>query len=67
MAEKDKIDVSTPNMAYNRMNVAWDLGDTLMGGTRAMIAAGKKYLPQFSKESDSAYALRLNQSVIFDG
>lgn len=67
MAEKDKIDVSTPNMAYNRMNVAWDLGDTLMGGTRAMIAAGKKYLPQFSKESDSAYALRLNQSVLFDG
>lgn len=43
------------------------LGRVLMGGTKAMRAAGKKYLPQFPAESQEAYEARLASSFLFNG
>jgi hypothetical protein len=37
----------------------------LMGGTAAMRAAGKTYLPQFTNEPKDAYDARLERSVLF--
>lgn len=37
----------------------------LMGGTRAMRAAGKAYLPQWPNESDDAYDARLRTATLF--
>jgi hypothetical protein len=38
-----------------------------MGGTKAMRAAGKAFLPQFPAESSEAYKARLNSSFLFNG
>lgn len=42
-------------------------GRALMGGTRAMREAGKKYLPRFESESDDSYSARLGSSWLFNG
>lgn len=42
-------------------------GRALMGGTDAMRAAGKTYLPQFAAESEEAYRERLAASWLFNG
>lgn len=60
-------DVATPGLAYRAMAEHWDLPETLMGGTLAMRAAGRRYLPQEPRESDAAYATRLGRSVLFNG
>ncbi len=60
-------DVSTPNAAYEEMAAAWALPATLMGGTRAMREAGRRYLPQEPKETDGAYANRLKRAILFNG
>jgi hypothetical protein len=57
--------VGTPCLAYNDMCQAWDLIHDLLGGTRAMRAAGKRWLPQEPKEEDSAYKNRLARSFLF--
>ncbi len=41
------------------LSSVWPMLSALMGGTRAMRAAGKIYLPQFPNEDDAAYRLRL--------
>jgi hypothetical protein len=51
--------------AVAAMSDSWDLIDDLVGGTAAMRKAGKKYLPQFPKESDDAYRSRLRSAVCF--
>lgn len=43
------------------------LGRVLMGGTKAMRAAGQKYLPKFPAESHEAYEARLASSFLFNG
>lgn len=60
-------DVSTPLAEYNEFMEVLALPDALMGGTRAMRAAGKKFLPQETKEKDVAYTNRLNRSTLFNG
>ncbi len=40
---------------------------TLRGGTKAMRAAGKEYLPAETAESDESYKARLKRSVLFNG
>lgn len=45
----------------------WDLIDDLCGGTRAMRAAGIKWLPQEEGESEKAYSVRLNRSFLYGG
>ena len=46
---------------------AAQIGRALMGGTKAMRAAGRTYLPQFPAESDDAYKARLDSSFLFNG
>lgn len=43
---------------YDLMEPYWDMVDTILAGTQAMRAAGKKYLPQFPGESDEKYTYR---------
>ena len=57
-------DISTSIQAYKDMCEAWDLPEALMGGTRAMRKKGTIYLPQEAKETDAAYLVRLERSVL---
>jgi len=50
--------------AIEEMRKDWDVVDALMGGTRAMRAAGEKLLPKFPKEEGDAYASRLKTSTL---
>lgn len=49
-----------------RMDEAWKLPRALMGGTRAMRAAGKAYLPQEPAESETSYKNRLSRAVLLN-
>lgn len=60
-------DVNTPCAEYARLAPLWALPRTLMGGTKAMRAAGRTYLPQEAAESQDAYSARLNRSTLFNG
>jgi hypothetical protein len=44
---------------------AWPLIDALMGGTKAMRAAGKRYLPQWPAEEGDSYQARLATATLF--
>lgn len=50
--------------AVDAMRKDWAIIDVLMGGTRAMRDAGKKYLPQWPKEEADAYQSRLTTSTL---
>ncbi|WP_047305146.1 DUF4055 domain-containing protein [Pseudomonas fluorescens] len=50
--------------AVDAMRKDWAIVDALMGGTRAMREAGKKFLPQWPKEEADAYQARLNTSTL---
>lgn len=50
--------------AVSAMHADWDLVEALMGGTKAMRAAGKTYLPQWPGEEDRAYQARLGVSTL---
>lgn len=58
-------DISTPIPAYNAMLDDWRLVDALKGGTRAMRAAGKAYLPQWPAEGQEDYEQRLKSAVLY--
>ena len=58
--------VATPCAAYNAMAEDWALPRALLGGTKAMRAAGKAYLPQEPAESDKAYENRLARAVLYN-
>ena len=60
-------DVASPNAAHRAMVEESDLVHDLLGGTRAMRAAGLRWLPREPRESAEAYRLRLNRSVLFNG
>lgn len=60
-------DVSTPCEDYRKVAPMWELPRTLMGGTKAMRAAGPKYLPQEAAESETSYKSRLMRSTLFNG
>jgi hypothetical protein len=47
------------------MTAFWTLAAALLGGTTAMRAAGKTYLPQWPGEPDDAYEKRLKVAVLF--
>jgi hypothetical protein len=63
----DKSDdaVDAPSLAYMRMAEAWPLILDLMGGTRAMRVAGKRWLPMEQRETELNYAARLGRSVLY--
>ncbi len=56
--------VAVPTHAYNVMSHNWLIVDTLWGGTDAMRAAGRRFLPQMEDEPEAAYRARLHQSVL---
>lgn len=58
--------VATPSTQYLQMKKKWELPETLWGGTPAMRAAAKQYLPQEPKESKEAYENRLNRTVLLN-
>jgi hypothetical protein len=57
--------VTDRSEAVKRMAVDWALVDALLGGTKAMRRAGRTYLPQWPKETNEAYDLRVAVSVLF--
>lgn len=50
--------------AVDAMREDWAIIDALMGGTKAMQAAGKLYLPKWPKEDDDGYKERLSLSTL---
>lgn len=56
--------VADPNEFYHATVDEWALISALNGGTRAMRAAGQKYLPQHPREPSEAYRIRLQRSVL---
>lgn len=59
-------DVSTPTPEYHRAKMLAELPRTLMGGTRAMRAAGERFLPKFASETVANYQARLHRSTLFN-
>lgn len=59
--------VAKRSNAAAKMVEATAKGRALMGGTTAMRAAGRTYLPQFPAESQDAYMERLGLSWLFNG
>ena len=57
--------VQDTSAAVDLMAPDWALAAALLGGTRAMRAAGQTYLPKWPKEDAAAYATRLSVSVLF--
>lgn len=57
--------VDTPNATYSAAQPAWDEATALMGGYKAMRAAGEKYLPKNERESNKKYKARLNRSWLY--
>lgn len=50
--------------AVDEMRLDWAIVDALMGGTRAMRAAGVKFLPKWPKEESDIYQVRINASTL---
>ena len=57
-------DVATKSSAVTQMHAQNAVIAALLGGTGAMRAAGKSYLPQWPQESAEAYAIRLQASTL---
>ena len=56
--------ISQKTAAVAKMHVYGAMFDALLGGTEAMRAAGKTYLPQWAQETDAAYRDRLAISTL---
>lgn len=57
--------VNQPDPRMNAMRATWPKIAALKGGTAAMRAAKKTYLPQQPKEDDDDYAYRIATSTLF--
>jgi hypothetical protein len=67
MPESDpRLDPSTTSSEYDAMVPKWDKIQTLLEGTAAMRAAGKKFLPRHEKETEINYQNRLQMTVLFN-
>lgn len=58
-----KVNETDPRVAA--MAEDWALVDALLGGTKAMRAAGEKYLPKWTLEDPGDYAARLKIATLF--
>jgi hypothetical protein len=58
--------VAVPGTGYSQMAEAWELILDLLGGTRAMREAAKKWLPQEAQELDDSYFSRLHRSILYN-
>lgn len=61
-----ELKVNDPSEEYQLFMDETELVRTLLGGTKAMQYADKKYLPKFPLESDAAYKIRKENSVLFN-
>jgi len=57
--------VRSRSLAVEEIAGEWPLIGALMGGTSAMRAAGKAYLPQFPNELNESYQTRLRTATLF--
>lgn len=57
--------VATPSAAVAAQQADLELVQTLMGGTRAMRAAGERYLPRWPNEDVQAHRTRVDCAVLF--
>lgn len=57
--------VADKSPAIESMQDDWNLAAALMGGTKAMRAAGKAYLPKWPNEDDRAYKIRLATATLY--
>ena len=57
--------VSDPSPQIDALSDDWKLAADLLGGTRAMRAAGKSRLPQWPNESGESYQARLSTATLF--
>lgn len=57
--------VATPSPEVLMMRENWTLIDALMGGTRAMRGASKRYLPKWPAEDEASYQSRLQTATLF--
>lgn len=57
--------VRTESAAVEEMAVHWPMLRALLGGTHAMRAAGKSYLPQWPNEQDESYRARLAVATLY--
>jgi hypothetical protein len=58
-------DVAKQSSAVAEMQSDWELARALLGGTKAMRAAGEKYLTKWPNEDAEAYKCRLASAVLF--
>jgi hypothetical protein len=58
--------VNDKSPAVEAMEPGWDKIDALVGGTKAMRAAGTKFLPKFPGESQKSYDYRLATSTLYN-
>lgn len=58
--------VDKPSLDYQKMLAKWELPVDLLGGTPAMRDKRTVWLPKEPNESDAAYELRLNRTVLFN-
>lgn len=56
---------ATPSPEVIAMRENWAIIEPLLGGTKAMRAAGRQLLKQFPAEDNKTYGLRLAQSTLF--
>jgi len=57
-------EIIIPSIGYNEMAEDWELPNDLLGGTKAMRAAGEKWLP--SEPREEGYSQRLNRSILYN-
>lgn len=57
-------DPANLSMAYRAMLPDWQKITTLLGGTKAMRAAGELYLPRFEYETTKNYKIRLEMTTL---
>lgn len=59
--------VGIPGIGWNEMSESWALIHDLLGGTKAMRAAGQTWLALEAAETSSAYTSRLDRSILYNG
>lgn len=62
----DAPDPSVKSLAFQSMETKWAMITTLMGGTEAMRAGERTYLPQHAEESNENYNERLNRNTLYN-
>lgn len=58
-------EIATASHAVTVMQEDWSMLGSLLGGTKAMRAAGMKYLPKWPGEEATAYRDRLSQATMY--